>query len=436
MKRYIALLGWAAPLFAQYAGPAILSRGNAPAAMASPQISFRPFVEVTGVYETGLAGVNLNSQNEIGTATSEGVDIGWGVSGSHSWRHTQVGIDYRGDFIHYTRATFFDTTNQNLMMGVKHQFTRHVALGLRNTAGMFSFGNNTLNLPQTVPFDPSQSFVPTTDFFDNRTIYASSIADLVIQKTARLSFDFGGGGFLARRRSSALFGVTGGLAYADAQYRVSRRATIGANYNFDHFSFNHTFGGTDLHGASGTYAIQLSRRAEFTGYAGFMRVESKFVQNVPVDPVVAAIIGITQGTAVIYSVRYVPNYSGRLSMAFNHGVAYLNGGHTITPGNGLFLTTEMTAAYAGYTYTGLRRWSFGASIGYTNGDSIGNVRGNYTGLFANTTVSRQITRFVHVIATFGAQDYGSHDFSKYNRTVYIARFGIGLSPGDVPIRIW
>lgn len=436
MKRIFVLLGWAAPLFAQYAGPAILSRGDAPTAMASPQVSFRPFVEVAGIYETGLAGVNINSQNEIGTASSEGIDVGWGVSGSHSWRHTQIGVDYRGDYFHYTQATFFDTTNQNLMLGVKHQFTRHVALNLRNTAGMFSFGNNTLGLPETVPFDPSQSFIPTTDFFDNRTIYGSSIADVLYQRTARLSFDLGGGGFLARRASSALYGVTGATAYADVQYRLSRRTTIGANYNYDHFSFNHVFSGTDIHGGSGTYAIQLSRRLEFTGYAGFMRVETKFVQNVPVDPVVAAIIGITQGTAVVYSVRYVPNYSGRLSMTFNHGVAYLNGGHTVTPGNGLFLTTVMTAVNAGYTYTGLRRWSFGANIGYDNGDSVGNVIGNYTGLFATATVSRQVTRMVHMIASFSAQDYGSRDFSKYNRVVYFARVGIGFAPGDVPIRIW
>lgn len=404
--------------------------------MASPQVSFRPFVEVAGIYATGLAGVNLNSQSDIGGVTSEGVDIGWGVSGSHSWRHTQVGVDYRGDYYRYSQATLFDTTNQNLMLGVKHQFTRHVALNLRTTAGMFSYGNITLGLPQTVPFDPSMSFVPTTDFFDNRTLYGSSIADVVYQKTARLSFDLGGGGFLARRASTALYGVTGGLAYADVQYRLSRRTTIGADYNYSHFDFNHVFSSTDIHGGSATYAIQLTRRLEFTGYAGFMRVETKFVQNVPVDPVVAAIIGITQGTAVTYSVRYVPNYSARISRTFDRGVAYLTAGHTVTPGNGLFLTTVMTTADAGYTYTGLRRWSFGANVGWSSGSSIGNVIGNYTGLFATATVSRRVTRMINLIASFSAQDYGSGDFAKYNRTVYFARVGIGFAPGDIPIRIW
>src|ERR1035437_10553014 len=41
--RMLAVLAWAMPLFAQYAGPAILSRGEAPSALAQPQIDFRPF---------------------------------------------------------------------------------------------------------------------------------------------------------------------------------------------------------------------------------------------------------------------------------------------------------------------------------------------------------------------------------------------------------
>jgi len=73
MQRLAALVFLAAPAFAQYAGPAILSRGDAPAAMIAPQIDFIPFLSVVGVYDTGLAGVSLNSQGELANASSEGV---------------------------------------------------------------------------------------------------------------------------------------------------------------------------------------------------------------------------------------------------------------------------------------------------------------------------------------------------------------------------
>jgi len=436
LKRILAILGCAVPLWAQYAGPAILSRGDAPAAMTNPQISFRPFVEITGVYDTGLAGVGLNSQGELGNSSSPGIQLGWGISGSHSWRHTQVGLDYRGDIRDYTRTTYYDTTDQSLLLGVKHQITRHIMINWRNSVGMFSTNFGTLGLPDTVPFDPSQSFIPTTDFFDNRTIYGSSMVDLIIQRSARLSFDLGGGGFFARRRSSALYGVTGATAKADVQYRLTRYTTIGAEYTYDHFSFNHLFNSTDIQGAEATYAVQLTKDTEFTGYAGVMRVETKFIQATPLDPVIAAILGITQAVQVSYGVRYVPNVSARLSRALQHGVIYLDGGHTVTPGNGLFLTSTMSEVGGGYTYTGLRRWSFNVGGGWDRAKSIGNIQGDYAGSTGTIAVSRQVTRAVHVVASFSARNYSSADFAMYNRVIYDMQLGLGFAPGDVPIRIW
>ena len=94
--RVLAILAWAMPVFAQYAGPAILSRGEAPAAMASPQIDFRPFIELARVYHTGLSGVAVNSQGQLGDEESEGLEVTAGISGMHSWRHTKIGLHYHG----------------------------------------------------------------------------------------------------------------------------------------------------------------------------------------------------------------------------------------------------------------------------------------------------------------------------------------------------
>lgn len=436
MKRLAPILIWVAPAFAQYAGPAVLSRGEAPTAMIGPQISFRPFIEVSGVYDTGLSGVGLTAAGQLANLSSPGIRVDGGISGYHSWRHTQIGLDYHGDMTSFQKATYYSNTNQSLMLSIKHQFTRHIYLNLRETGGIMNYGTGENALSQAIPFDPSLSYVPVTDFFDNRTLYMTTQADLVIQKSARLSFDFGGDGFINRRRSSALIGVTGATARADAQYRLSRRTTIGANYLYSHFSFNHIFSSTDMHGVAGTYGVQLTRWWEFTGYAGVMRMETKFIQDVPVDPTIAAIIGITESPEIVYSVRYVPNLNARLSRTFQHGVAWAMGGHTVTPGNGLFLTSTSTTGSVGYTYTGLRRWSLSGTFGYENADSVGNVIGNYGGLNGGLTVSRQLTRAVHLIASFNGRQYNSNDFKLYNRTFYDTRIGIGFAPGDVPLRVW
>src|SRR5262249_37538768 len=159
------------PLGAQYAGPAILTRGEAPSAMSAPKIFFRPFVEVSANYDTGLAGVAVTPNGDLANASSYGVGLAWGVSGTHSWRHTLLGLDYRGSLYHWLNQTSYDGIDQSIMLGITHQLSRHMTLNLRESAGMFTRDFGLKTLPQTVPFDPSSAFTPTTDYFDNRTIY-------------------------------------------------------------------------------------------------------------------------------------------------------------------------------------------------------------------------------------------------------------------------
>jgi len=424
------------PFGSSDAGPALLTRGQAPAAMATPQIDLRPFVEVDGIYDTGLAGVILNNQGQLAEAAAGGVEIAGGISGVHSWKHSTIGLDYRGTFRDYTQQTYYDGTDQSLLLGITHQISKHVSLALRESAGMFSRDANLLGLPQTVPFDPSSSYIPTTDFFDNRTIYGSTQADLTIQKSTRLSFNFGGDGFLARRRSTALYGTTGGAARGDLQYRATRRITLGAGYTYTHFDFTGVFSGTDVHTAVGSYAVRITEQTEFTAYAGAQRAETKFVQTVPVDPVVAALIGAGPENVVIHGIDWSPTANARLSRTVQNGVFYVAGGRTVTPGNGLFLTSKMTSVMAGYAYTGLRRWSFNSEVTAGLGKSIGNVIGDYNTYAGTITVSRRIGGAWSTITSFSARYYNSSDFTNYNRTIYTARVGIGFSPGDVPLRVW
>ena len=436
MRPVLVLLGLVFPASAQYAGPAILSRGEAPVAMSAPQISFRPFLEITGLYDTGLAAVTVNSQGGLANQSSVGVAVAWGISGMHSWRHTRLGLDYRGSINHYAQSSGYDSLDQSLLLGLTHQLSRHILFSLRTSAGIFTrdFGLN--GLPQTVPFDPTTASIPTTDFFDNRTMYVTSTADLVLQESTRLSFDFGGTGSVVRRRSTALDGTTSANAHGDLQYRLTRRATIGASYNYYHFDFTHIFGGTDVHAVTGTFAMQLSRMVEITGFAGFARAESNFIQLVPIDPVIAALLGITEGTQVVHTVDYVPNLSVRLSRTFRRGVAYASGGHTIVPGNGLFLTSYATTVLGGYNYTGVRRWSLGTQVSFSRSNSIGNIIGTYSNISGSLSASRQLFPSVHFIAIYSARQYDSPDFANYNRLVHEARIGLGWAPGDVPLRIW
>jgi hypothetical protein len=424
------------PAFAQYAGPAVLSRGEAPAAMAAPQVDFRPYVELGMMYDSGLSGVAVNDQGQLANASSVGASVTWGVSGTHSWRHTKLGLEYRGGLSYYTQQNQFSNLDQSLLLGVTHQITRHMSFSLSEAAGIVTRDFGQANLRQTVPFDPSTAFVPVTDYFDNRTIFSTTQAALQLQKTTRLSFAFGGGEFIVDRRSKALYGSRGSIAHGDVQYRLSRKSTIGAQYQFLHFTYPGIFGSTDAHGASGTYAIRLNREWEFSGYAGLMRVESTFIQTVPVDPVIAALLGISGAPQITHQINTVPNLAGRLSRTYRTGVLYISAGHSVFPGNGLFLTSTATQTIGGYSYTGLRNWSFGASVAYDRSSAVGPITGDYSDGSASLLLSRLLAHNVHFVLSYSVRQYSSVMYENYNRTIYDGRVGVGYSPGDIPLRVW
>jgi hypothetical protein len=120
----------------------------------------------------------------------------------------------------------------------------------------------------------------------------------------------------------------------------------------------------------------------------------------------------------------------------HNGVYYLSVGHVVTPGNGLFLTSEQTTGAAGYNYTGLRHWSMGASVAYNRAHSFGNIVGNYGNVSGTLNLSRQLAHNFHAIMSFSGNRYISNNFNNYNRVIYQTRIGIGWSPGDIPLRVW
>ena len=200
--RAFVIFGLALPAWAQYAGPAILSRGEAPAAMSASTVDFAFTVALTANYSKGLLGVTTNSQGQLLNQSSYGGGVTLGLSGLHRWRHTSLGVHYSGSFYDYVNASYFAGMNQGISLGLTHQFSRHVLFTLRESAGLFTqFPPATVSLNSSVPFDPSQSDIPATDFYDNRTIYSSSLANLTYQATSRLSFSLGGGYFTNQRRS-------------------------------------------------------------------------------------------------------------------------------------------------------------------------------------------------------------------------------------------
>src|SRR4029077_16138202 len=187
------------------------------------------------------------------------------------------------------------------------QSSRRIGFTLREAAGLYSRSMYVGEPVEAALIDPNFANVPRNDLFDNRTQYLNTMADVTFNKSARLSFDFGGDAYIVRRRSSALYGVTGSSARADVAHRTSRFATSGLAYQFTHFEFTKGFGASDLHILLLTQSFRLGRSWELAIKAGGARVETLGLSQVAVVPVIAAITGQPTGVAAIYRKNWVPN---------------------------------------------------------------------------------------------------------------------------------
>lgn len=408
--------------------------------MTASQVDFRPFLNFAGVYTEGLSALLPNGQQgtTLGDLSSGGATLTFGVSGLHRWQHTSVGLDYSGSFSHYFNyyIPYGNLQNHTLMMSFSHQFTPHATLTLRENANVSSQPLASPTLPEAAGYDPASAYNPTTDFYNNRTIFLTTAANFIFQKSARLSFSLGGDGSLTERQGLGLYSVTGAGANGDVQYRLSSHTTIGATYSYTHYEFHGTFNANDIHSVAASYSARLTRSLEFTGYGGVSKLESKFLQGLPISPTLSSLIGLASGTVIHYSDEYHPNYNGRLSQTFQHGVVFIASSYAVSPGNGLFLTSTALNASMGYAYNGLRVWSLGATAAYNRSNSIENIVGEYGGASLNISASRELKRSLHFTCGISAMRYESSSFSAYNRLTYSASLGLAYSPGNLPLRIW
>jgi hypothetical protein len=307
---------------------------------------------------------------------------------------------------------------------------------LQESAGMSSLPTGLPGLATTVPFDPSITYRPNTNFFDNRTIFNVTQADFVLQKSSRLSFDVGGAEFLNRFRSSALYSLNGTSARGDIQYRLSRRSTLGLVYAYNRFSYSHIISTTDYHTFSLSFASRFTRTLELSAYGGMGHEETKTEQLAPVDPTIALLLGITAAPQIVHAINWNPTGNARLSRIFHHGVAYVSGGHSVTPGNGLFLTSSTSTVMGGANYTGIRRTSLSVQGQYSTATSIGNILGGYADLQGGVSATRDLRHGVGALFSLTATKYQSGSFVNYNHVIYNFRIGLRFSPSDVPLRIW
>ncbi len=416
-------------------GPGILTRGYSVTPLETQQVRFRPWVNLTGVVDSGLVGLSTKT-GQIANQVNEGVDLGFGIDGRRVTRKDTIELEFRGDLYHYTPNSIYDGGNYLLNLSYTHRFTKRVSLALQESAGLYSNNYSLLDTNTDLSLGNTNLLVtPNTQIFDNRTIYLSTGADVIYELTSRLSVDLGATGFLVRREASSLYGTTGVQARADITYRATRRSSFGPYYGFTQYNFNRAFGGSNINTVGLLYSYELTRSLQFRVRGGGSQVVTDGIETVTIDPTIAALLGYSVGTIAVHRSNYVPDLTAQLFKAYRIGTASVEFTDGVTPGNGIFLTSRHESFSGHYDYIGLRRWTFQAGASRDTLTTLGVLVGQYTSYVADLGGVRTLTKGLQ--ATLRAE-YRHFDISgaPFLRNSYRINLGIAWSPGEQPLKLF
>jgi hypothetical protein len=258
--------------------------------------------------------------------------------------------------------------------------------------------------------------------------------DLIHQKSPRLSFHAGGTGMALRRRVSGLPGMDGYSARGDVMYRLSPDSTLGVDYSFNRCQFVRAFGSSDVHIAAADYSVRLGRDWALALRGGVFRLENLRLGTVALDPAVAAILGQSSVVEAFYSVNYGSIFGAGLSRNFRRAGISFRYDRSITPGNGLVLTSRGDNLTASYSYHGFRRWSLSFNVAASRFVTTFQDYGSYKTYTGGASTSYRVARFVHLVANSAWRRYELQALGG-TRNSYLVSVGLGFAPGEVPLSL-
>jgi hypothetical protein len=421
----------AAAQLGSYGGPGIPNYGAGNIGTQSGEdVNLRFYADAAFIYETGLLPYAVNSEGKLVTVNGlEGEEAILGAYGVHDWEHAQLGLDYRATFRQYDGDNSLDGIDQQLALGYTAQLSKHWYFDARGLAGSFGEGGalEGVTLPVTGVVDQ-----PGSTLFDNRISFGEGGVSTTYFLTSRTSFTAGGEGFLARYQGAGLVGLNGYTFRGALRHRMSRRTTIGVEYEYLNFDYPGVYGESRINMYQGLLGSQLSRRWTFSLEAGVFTTGVQGVQQVPVNPVITALLGITSTTETFNASRIFPLGQASLVRQFHHASLSLSYVRSVAPGNGVYLASRAESGSVTFSYTGSRKLSINGSIGAVSYRSVGQNLQTYIQATGGGGLSYTLIRALRFTLRYDRryEDIGS---LFYNRFSSDATAGLAFAPGSLPL---
>ena len=351
----------------------------------------------------------------------------------HSWKRSQLGLNYSGSYTRYSNYENYNSTNHSLSLGYTDQISSRLMLDLRESVGSLTYGTGLV--ADAASADLNTSFTPVARLFDTRSYFLQSSASVTYIKSARVSYTAGIGGFFQNLKSEGLSNAWGYNLDGSVRRRLSKRSTLGATYAFSHFEFPLYASTSHSHTFHGLYAAGLGQFWTLSIEAGATLSQGEGVVTFALNPVLAAIFGQpTIQTISSYSTLY-PSGKVELKRQFRRALLGFNYYRGVNSGNGAYTTARLDTAGASISYTGLRKVNLGADGGYYSIHAIGQHLENFSQFSAGAGVSYALGRDIHLTLRYDYRDQ-QIDLSSYKHTGSRAAIGLNYSPGSLPLSLW
>jgi hypothetical protein len=412
-----------------FEGPSILSRDSPLMDSTGKPIQFGTFVKLSGVYDSGLTSViAIGQQTPLVAQAGFGVEASFGAAFSRRWRRAKLRVEYRGAYRRYATVSLLNGLDQFFQLAYSRVLQRHLVLDLKTTLGTTTLANGAFTYLPISSLDLLG--LPTNELFDNRTNYMESRADLTWQKTERLSFGFGGDGFVVRRQSLLLAGLNGYSARASVAYRLTSRQTISASYNNTYFDYQRAFGNSRLQIPALGYSASLARRWDLSTQAGVARVGMLGLTQVALDPSTAALTGQSFATVTFSRASYLPVAEARLVRGFKTSSLTFDYAMGVAPGNGYYLTSRQTSGEIGYSYIAGKTWEIRGNVAYNQLSALGQALGTYSNEQTSAEVFYNLTRAAHLDVRYDYRHYTTENVILQKDSSRVS-LGLAFSLGDL-----
>jgi len=418
-----------------YGGPSIMSRGAAAGTRGGQTVDLRFFANVNAIYDTGLVPLTTNTSGQlVDPGGLYGVEAQVGGYGTHTWRTASLGLDYRGNFRHYDAQSYYDGSDQQLLLDYSYQKSKRLRFDFHGLAGTYSqgFGSVTTESFTEGTLNPSTSLL-----FDNRSNFFQGGMDATYILSPRNSIVVGGDGYDVTRHSSALVGMHGYTLRGAFEHRLSKNSAVAIVYNHYHYDFPNAFGESTSDGIQLGYNTTFDRkRWTLRLLGGVIQSEVEGLEVVNLDPAIANILGVATTVQTYYTKTYVPSINASLTGQFKSSSLNFIYNYGISPGNGVYLTSKQEVGGASYTYTGVRKASLSLNVAYNTFVSLGQTLTPYKYFGAGGSASYALTRALHLVARFDSRYQDITEINTFKKNSYRASIGVAFSPGDVPLTLW